>query len=83
MVHTMGLKRSRFELAFALVLSATIGHTLFIVPDTYVGDEPAVDYASYETKYPAVYQIMRHQRLVELGLQFFINNRWENGPDDR
>jgi len=69
--------------AFVLLLSVTIGHTLFKVPVTYVGDEPAVGYTSCQTKSPAGYKIINGQRMVGLGLEFFLKNRWENGPDDR
>ena len=46
----MALKLSGFVTALTLVLSATIGHTFFKVPDTDFGDELGADYTSYETK---------------------------------
>jgi hypothetical protein len=69
--------------AFVLLLSATIGHTLFNVPVSDVGEEPAVGYTSYQTKSPAGDKIINGQRMVGLGLEFFINNRLEKDPGDR
>jgi len=86
--ETTNCSRYDFEVlrafsAVVLLLSATIGHTLFNVPVSDVGDEPAVGYTSYQTKSPAGDKIINGQRMVGLGFEFFINNRLVKDPGDR